>query len=81
MEEFDAFWKFPSQRLLFYFGELSNQRLIEKGISPQNYNIHNLIVLGLIFKSHGKNGHSNVTSKGVAKYIINERVVTPSNFK
>jgi hypothetical protein len=40
-----------------------------------------LIVLGLIFKSHGKNGHSNVTSKGVAKYIINERVVTPSNFK
>jgi hypothetical protein len=37
--------------------------------------------LGIIFKSHGKNDHSNVTSKGVAKYIINERVMTPSNFK
>jgi len=81
MEKFDAFWKFPSQRLYFYFWELSNQRLIEKGISPQIYNIHNLVVLGLILKSHGKNNHSNVTSKGVAKYIINERVVTPSNFK
>jgi hypothetical protein len=40
-----------------------------------------LVVLGLIFKSHGKNDHSNVTSKGVAKYIINEIVVIPSNFK
>jgi hypothetical protein len=40
-----------------------------------------LAVLGLVFKSHGKNDHSNVTSKGIAKYIINERVVIYSNFK